>query len=257
MKNKITIIATMALAGLITASNTAIAGQGKVIPAGDYFFAYPQEVSEDYSFRTERLYQHIPEKSKEKSFWDFLPFVSTIQVGSEPEVVAEPELESVSFKLRVAELCNKLLGSAKESIAEEYVLTVSSFVNLNNLYQTSSFGRYIEEQMIGELQDAGVEVVEIRKTPGIMISEGRGVYGLSRNMEELSYVHSAQAMLVGTYTSANDQVLVNARLLRNLDGMVLSRATLAFRLDPLTRELLADEAMPPRPGSLVRVENFE
>jgi hypothetical protein len=76
-------------------------------------------------------------------------------------------------------------------------------------------------------------------------------------MNELSYIHNAQAMIVGTYTYADNQIMLNARLLRNRDGMVLSHASLTFELDPVTRQMLADESSPPKAPVAVRIKKFE
>ena len=164
-----------------------------------------------------------------------------------------PAAEGMELKLRVRELCRQLLLNAKEPFVEDYVLTVNSFVNLNNLYATSTLGRYLGEQMIGELQTAGADVIDVRKSAGVMIREGYGEYGLSRRMEELSYIHASQAMVVGTYTRAEGQLFLNVRVLRNSDGLVLSHGAVVCPLDPLTVKMLADEAAPPRPAGVVGV----
>jgi len=153
-------------------------------------------------------------------------------------------------------LSKQLLENAKEEIDDSYALMVTTFVNLNSLYSTSSLGRYISEQLISELQVAGVNVIDVRKTPALMISEGHGEYGLSRNMDELSFVQPIQAMVVGTYTVAEGKIFINARVLRNSDGMVLSAAHLTFDVDAVMARLLADEGMPVGPGKPVQVRAF-
>ncbi|MCK5544136.1 MAG: hypothetical protein KAI35_02895, partial [Desulfobulbaceae bacterium] len=95
-----------------------------------------------------------------------------------------------------------------------------------------------------------------RKSPGLMISESYGEYGMSRDMDELSYIHSSQAMLVGTYTFVEGEIFINARILRNPDGMVVSSASLVFGLDSLSEGLLADEGMPVRTAAPVSVRAF-
>ncbi len=206
----------------------------------------------DYVYRTEKVF--LPQEDTKK-LWDYLSFFALPKKEIQEHSI--PAEEANELKMRVRELCLQLIKNPVESIAEEYVVTVSSFVNLNNLYQISSLGRYIGEQLIGELQMAGVEVIDVRKTPGLMIHENQGEYALSRNMAELSYIHSAHATVVGTYTYSDGQILLNARLLRNTDGMVLSQANLVFELDPMTKGLLADESTPPRRGSKVSVQAFQ
>lgn len=244
------ILTVAGIAFSIVFTTPACGGAGALDNA--YSLNCPQALQPDYQYRTEKI---VVPSQKSKTIWDYFSFFAW--KPKKEKAIKPPAAESQTLKARVKDLERQLVANAKESIAEEYVLTVNSFVNLNNLYKTSSLGRYIGEELIGDLQMSGIEVLDVRKAAGIMIHERSGEYGLSRDMRELSYVHTAQAMIVGTYTYAEGQILLNARLLRNNDGMVLSNASLVFDLDPLTRHLLADEAMPPRKPGLVQVENFD
>ncbi len=215
-----------------------------------YAMEYARPMPPEYLHEVEK----VGTPQEQKTLWNYLSFFSWGK--KEVETIKSPAFESTTLKGRVKELGRQLLANSREGIVEEYVVTVNSFVNLNNLYKTSSLGRYIGEELIGDLQMAGVEVIDVRKGAGIMIHEKAGEYGLSRDMKELSYIHNAQAMIVGTYTYADGQIFVNARVLRNIDGMVLSNASLAFDLDSMTSHMLADEAMPPRKAGVVRLQNF-
>lgn len=202
----------------------------------------------DYQYRTASL----AGPPAAKRVWDYLSFLA---IDIDPEPGHEfPAAEAEELRARTRELAQQLIVNGQEDIVDGYVLTVNSFVNLNNLYKTSSLGRYLGEQMIGELQSAGIGVIEVRKAKGVMIHQYLGEYGLSRDMAELSSEHGAQAMVVGTYSYANGQILLNARVLRNRDGMVISHANLAFALDGLTAQMLKDEAAPPRRGGMVSIE---
>jgi TolB-like protein len=128
--------------------------------------------------------------------------------------------------------------SLHDPLAEGVV--VSSFVELKKLSRTSSFGRYLAEQLMSELQRQGYRVVELRKSVSIRVQEQRGEYGLSRNPEEIPVMVTSGAMLAGTYTIADGYVLVNARLLDNRTTVLLASATAVFPYDNLTRTLLAD-----------------
>ncbi len=160
------------------------------------------------------------------------------------------------LKLRVKELADQLLANTREDIRDEESITVCSFVNLNHLYATSALGRYLGEQMINELQLAGLDVFDVRITPSMMISRGFGEYGLSRDMAELSFVHPGSAMLVGTYSFTDNEIFINARLLRNSDGKVLSSASAVMAKNRVSTALLADEARPPRRGTPVAIRPF-
>lgn len=119
-------------------------------------------------------------------------------------------------------------------------IAVSTFVELKKLTRTSSFGRYLAEQLMTEFQQQGYRVVEIRKSTSIMIQEQRGEYGLSREVTEISPLVSARTMITGTYTLAGDHILVNAKVLDNKSTALLSSATMVFPRTALVDLLLAD-----------------
>ena len=207
------------------------------------------DMEEDYVYRLDEAV--LP---PEKLTWPdrFLTFFQ-----KKEGTPAEPPDQGLELKLRIRELAHQLLANVREEIIDEFTVTVSTFVNLNHLYRTSGLGRYLGEQMMHELQVVGLDVVDVRLTPAMMISEGFGEYAMSRDMAELSYVHPGDAMLVGTYTISNNEIFINARLLRNRDGMVLSGGSTVFELNRVSGGLLQDEGKPPRSGSKVHVRSFD
>jgi TolB-like protein len=230
-----------------------VLGAGAAVQGGSLFESvhvvdYAQMAKPDYQYRTAKSI----EPPAQKTLWDYLSFFA---VKSEPEPGHEfPAAEAEELRARTRELVSQLLHNGGGGLVDEYVVTVNTFVNLYNLYKTSSLGRYLSEQMLGELQAAGVAVIDVRKTTTLLVREGFGEYGLSRDMDQLTPSQGAQARVVGTYSYVGGQILLNARVLRNSDGMVLSHANLAFALDVLTAGLLKDEAMPARRGGVVKIE---
>lgn len=137
-------------------------------------------------------------------------------------------------------------------------IVVTSFVELKNLSRTSSFGRYLGEELMGEMQRLGYRVVEIRKSREVMIAGRFGEYGLSRDPAAIRTRVSATAMLTGTYTLAGDSVVVNARIVDNRSGDLLASAVSIFPLDPVVESMLADAAAPgPEPSGVLYLKKLE
>ena len=196
-----------------------------------YFYNYPHAIPPDYVFRTARVF------SPQNMSQSFLPGFGSGQAGGAAG-------QGAVFQAKINQLGKALIANASEVVADEYVVAVSTFVSLDNLYATSSLGRYLGEQLLSVLQQSGLEVIEVRKTPGMMVSPYHGEYALSRSMDEISLVQEAQAVVVGTYAVAGQEIFVNARLLRNTDNRVLSSASLVLPIDGMTANLLANESMP-------------
>jgi TolB-like protein len=209
-----------------------------------YFYNYPHAIPPDYVFRTSRVFS--PQNLSQSAAAGFAS-------GPPANSPADSAEQGAALHAGINELGQALMANAGEAVAEEYAVAVSTFVSLDNLYATSSLGRYLGEQLLSVLQQAGLEVIEVRKTPGLLMSPTHGEYALSRSMDEISPMQMVQAVVVGTYAVAGEEIFVNARLLRNQDNMVLSTATLVLPVDALTANLLADESMPASSGSSSQV----
>ncbi len=200
---------------------------------GQYVHNYPHQLSADYVYRTPRVFGPAAKQN--------VAAVKVKKNDSKDSAAAGNRL-----RYQVVDLVGQIITGSKEPLAGEVQVLVASFVNLNSMYETSSFGRYLGEQVLHELQRARVDVVDERMMAGMEISKGHGEYVLSRDMAELNYVHHADAVLAGTYSVADDQIFVNARLLANGSGLLLSSASVVFALDPVSAALLADGAAPMR-----------
>ena len=154
--------------------------------------------------------------------------------------------EAAALRTEIQGLANELFrnlanGNPENGGLEQGVL-VCTFVELKKLTRTSSFGRYVAEQLMSEMQQHHYEVVEIRKSQAIMLQEKRGEFGLSRNPDEISQSAAAGAMLTGTYTPSTDSIVINARIIDNRSAKLLSSATAILPRNQLAEELLADTA---------------
>lgn len=207
----------------------------RTVSYNQYQYNYPHEIPPDYVYRTGRVFS--PQELARGS--------------AEPEKNRAGAVDPLGPPITA--LAAQLLASSSEDLDEDYGVVVSTLVNLANLYATSSFGRLVSERLLGELQRAGLKVLDVRKTPGLLISGRHGEYSLSRDMDELAFRQAAQAVLVGTYTVTGERVLVDIRLLRNRDNQVLASARHDFDASREVLTLLADEGMPVGRGAAVPV----
>ncbi|MBP9838945.1 MAG: hypothetical protein KBC84_09560, partial [Proteobacteria bacterium] len=102
--------------------------------------------------------------------------------------------EFLAFPIR--DVKNESVGRFKTSYMADQIdayfqgnlsgpIAVTTFVDLDNLYQTSTFGRILAEQMISELSMRGYKVVELRMAEALQIMHDRGEFGLSRDISTL------------------------------------------------------------------------
>ncbi len=114
----------------------------------------------------------------------------------------------------------------------------TSFVNLDNLKETSAFGRLVGVQIASRFSQHGYRVIDVRLRNGkMLVQERNGELVLSRNMKKISNCQDAQAILVGTYTIAGNRAFVSTRLVSTLDNTILSSYNFSIKMDELLKAL--------------------
>jgi len=164
----------------------------------------------------------------------------------EPVQLLDPMDEASHLNFQIHDMAVQLLENFSGELVPEYPIAVATFVDLNDLYRTSPYGRYVAEQLMGELQRAGFQVVELRRTDSILIKERYGEYGLSRQVREIARDSKAHYVLVGTYVTRGGYLFTNARLISSSTNTVASSALKIMRRDHLLDRMLWPSAAPVR-----------
>ena len=118
-------------------------------------------------------------------------------------------------------------------------LIIATFVNVNNLEESSSFGRILSEQIGSRFVQRGLKVIELKlRQDSIFIGEGKGEFLLSRDIQELSKTYNAAAVVVGTYAEGVDRLYVSARILRPSDNLIISTYDVGIVMNPVAMSIL-------------------
>ena len=99
---------------------------------------------------------------------------------------------------------------------------VTTFVNLDDLYATSSFGRMLSEQVMSELTMRGYDVIELRHMDALQFLSNEGEFALSRENGFVRKERELGGIVVGTYVASPERVYLNARLLDPTTSKVLT-----------------------------------
>ena len=83
-------------------------------------------------------------------------------------------------------------------------------------------------------KSAGLNVIEVKLRNSLYIEENTGELILSRNVQRLGQDYNAEAVLVGTYAQAQDQVFINVRLVEIANRTILGATSFSL---PLTNDL--------------------
>ncbi len=122
---------------------------------------------------------------------------------------------------------------------------VTTFVNLDDLYTTSTFGRVYAEQLISELSMRGFDVIELRHSDALQFLGSAGEFALSRDVTAVKPSRELSGVVVGTYISSPVRVYVNARLIDPSTSLVLSAASVEMGKSGEIARLLRGNSLPP------------
>lgn len=127
---------------------------------------------------------------------------------------------------------------------------VTTFVNIDDLYSTSTFGRMVGEQLMSELAMRGYDVVELRHSDALQFLAPDGEFALSRDLGVVRRERQLGGIVVGTYVVSPVRVYLNARLINPASSMVLSAGSVEMSKTPELVRLLRGGSLP---ASLERI----
>jgi TolB-like protein len=151
---------------------------------------------------------------------------------------------------------NRSVGRFKTSFLAEQIdhyyrgvnpgpIGVTTFVNLDDLNNTSSFGRMVGEQLMSELAMRGYDVIELRHADALQFVSSRGEFGLSRDLGAVRSERQLGGIVVGTYVASPVRVYLNARLVNPTTSLIVSAGSVEMeKTAELVRLLRGGSSMP-------------
>jgi len=110
-------------------------------------------------------------------------------------------------------------------------ILTTTFVDNNDLEQTSHFGRILQDNIGSRFVQKGYVVHEVKLRKELMIEPGSGETMLSRNIDLLTQTQKAQALLVGTVSQAQRTMYISARLINPIDSTIISSRNYRLYMD--------------------------
>jgi TolB-like protein len=138
------------------------------------------------------------------------------------------------------ELAQQLIANRRSDFGLSERLVFTTLVNLDDLRQTSKFGRAMSESLATRLFQHGYGVVELRKIENILVADKSGELVLSRETKRLAAEHEADAIVAGTYSMTPGTVIINVKVLDVGSQEVLSVGGLELQRSYTINYLLAD-----------------
>jgi TolB-like protein len=149
---------------------------------------------------------------------------------------------------RIIFLADQLVRNIDNRFRYEPVV-VTTFVNLDNMKETSSLGRLIAEDLIHELQVRGWKVFDIRLAKDIVVKP-QGEFSITRDIRNIRNYYRVNSVITGTYAITSNSVIVNARIIDVKSGVVVSTGQIVLPIEDVS-SLLSDRSSS---GSTIRIK---
>ena len=122
-------------------------------------------------------------------------------------------------------MADMLEHNLMQPISLNQPILVASFVNVNRLEQSSTFGHIISEQIGSRFAQKGYKIIEMKlRQNSVFFKEKKGEFLLSRDCRDLSKEYDSSAVIVGTYAEGYNKLYVSARIVRVSDSEVIASA---------------------------------
>ncbi|HEB71967.1 MAG TPA: hypothetical protein ENI77_05045 [Nitrospirae bacterium] len=149
----------------------------------------------------------LPEKKSESA-----GLKSSRGIRVRKRVLSEIDSPAEILESQVGNMAGDIAETAFEKAEGSPEIAVATFVDMDNFYRATSFGRYLTEQLIAEFKSLGFNVIEVRLSPELFVDIRIGELGLTREMSQLMMNKKVDALVVGTYNKAGDNITVSSRL---------------------------------------------
>lgn len=147
-------------------------------------------------------------------------------------------VHDIDISKKTYEAADALLERSSQGLNKGEPVLVASLVDVNKLERSSPLGRVLAEQLSSRLVQQGYFVSEPKLRGSLAVKRNVGELILSRDLKYIRKAYNAQAVLSGTYAVGSRKVHVNLKLIRAMDGKVLSAVDYALPLGPDTRALV-------------------
>ena len=148
----------------------------------------------------------------------------------------------ISLEQTITSLATQMMQNKKFNSFKPVLIT--SFVRLDNFKKTTEFGRVIGESLINELSNRNFNVIEFRGQLAVSY--------ISRNIKKLKDKIENTYVVVGTYSRQFEKIMLNARVIDNESGRIISSARATYVHGLRNDCVLFKDCKPARKISIVK-----
>lgn len=137
-----------------------------------------------------------------------------------------------------------------QKIVTNKPILITSFVKLDDFKKTTEFGRVVSESLINELSNRGFNVIEYRGQMALSVN-AEGEYFITRKPHELKDKIPNTYIVVGTYSRLLGKIILNARVIDNITGKIITSARSTYEHGYVNDCILFKDCRPARTINII------
>lgn len=178
---------------------------------------------------------------------------NNVQVTKEYMQIAQDQEAHVTTQYSLEGTINSLATQMmrNQKMATNKPVIITSFVRLDQFKKTTEFGRIIGESMINELSNRGFNIIEFRGQLAVSVND-EGEYFITRKVREMKGKTPNTYVVVGTYSRQYKKIILNARVIDNITGKIITSARSTYVHGRMNDCILFGDCKPARTINIVR-----
>lgn len=167
-----------------------------------------------------------------------------VAADMQANVTTQKTLEST-----IASLATQMMQNQKMDTRKPVLIT--SFVRLDQFKKTTEFGRIVSESLINELSNRGFNIIEYRGQMAVSVNDD-GEYFITRKPHKLKDRIPNTYVVVGTYSRQLSKIMLNARVIDNITGKIITSARSTYEHGYVNDCLIFKDCKPARTIKIIQ-----
>jgi hypothetical protein len=167
----------------------------------------------------------------------FITFIliSFILSGCNQQYVQPEDVDLIPVSQKAAK---DLLANTKKPLTKDKLIVVSSFVNVDNLQNTSAFGRIVSSQISTSFFNAGYRIKSMELPTDAFVKSNNGFLQLTENARNEIRKQGASTLVAGIFAPGRVTAYVSIRMIDIDTREVISSTDFSVPMGIDTRALL-------------------
>lgn len=154
-----------------------------------------------------------------------------------------------TLEATIASLATQMMQNKKMDTNKPVLIT--SFVRLDEFKKTTEFGRIVSESLINELSNRGFNIIEYRGQMAVSVND-EGEYFITRKPHDLKDKVPSTYVVVGTYSRQFGKIMLNARVIDNITGKIITSARSTYEHGILNDCIMFKDCKPARTINIIK-----